>query len=78
MDSERVATIIRDIVASHTSLHASTIGDDLNFNRSVAVDSLDWFEIVLDIEERFDIMLEQRQYATFGDLRKEVERLIAT
>lgn len=68
------------IIAEHLGLNASDISDDSTFDADLGVDSLDQIEIVIALEERFEIMIEDAdadQADTAGKLIALVERLVA-
>lgn len=59
---------IRDIIAEKMDLDASEISEDSTFE-SMQIDSLDMVEIVMDIEEAFDISVESAEgLKTVADL----------
>lgn len=59
---------IRDIIAEKMDIEASEITEDASFE-SLQVDSLDMVEIVMDIEEAFNVSIETGDgLKTVGDL----------
>lgn len=59
---------IRDIIAEKMDIDASEITEESSFE-SMEIDSLDMVEIVMDIEEAFDISIETNEgLKTVGDL----------
>lgn len=59
---------IRDIIAEKMDIEASEITEESSFE-SMQIDSLDMVEIVMDLEEAFDISIETNEgLKTVGDL----------
>ncbi len=59
---------IRDIIAEKMDLDPSEITEESSFE-SMQIDSLDMVEIVMDLEEAFDISIETNEgLKTVGDL----------
>lgn len=46
---------IKEIVAEQLSVEVSTIGDNSSIKEDLGADSLDLFEIVMALEEAFDV-----------------------
>ncbi len=64
---------IRDIVAEKMDIDAAEITLDSSFE-SMQIDSLDMVEIVMDIEEEFDISIDNVEgLKTIGDLVDYIE-----
>ncbi|MGI6665141.1 MAG: acyl carrier protein [Christensenellaceae bacterium] len=64
---------IKAIIAEKIDLDPETITEDSSFE-DMEVDSLDMVEIVMDIEEEFDISIEaEDEIKTVGDLVKLIE-----
>ena len=64
---------IRDLIADKLDLDAATITMDSTFS-DLKVDSLDMVEIIMDIEEEFDVTIENNEdLASVGDLVKFIE-----
>lgn len=68
------------IIAEHLGLNASDISDDSTFDADLGVDSLDQIEIVIALEEIFEVTIEDAdadQADTVGKLIALVDRLVA-
>ena len=69
---------ILDIVTKKLELSADEITDVSSFSEDLGADSLDTIEIIMDVEEKFQITisdLEGEKIRTFGDLVALVDRL---
>lgn len=65
---------IRDIIAEQLDKEASEITPETNFKDDLEADSLDLFQIINDIEDEFDVKIENVEgIATVGDAVKFVE-----
>ncbi len=67
---------IRDIIVEQLSVDESLVGMDTNLMKDLEADSLDAVEIIMAIEEEFDIEVpdeEAERFQVVGDLVKYVE-----
>ena len=70
--------IIRKIVAQITNIDPDAINEDTVLYEDLGVDSLDLFQIVMAIEEQFEIEVseeEAQSIVTVGDAVKMISRL---
>jgi acyl carrier protein len=64
-----IGSQVRDILAFHLGIDGSQLGDDTRFE-DLGADSLDVVEIVMSCEERFGVVIPNREatsLATLGD-----------
>lgn len=67
---------LAQIISARSGIPEASLTDDFNFAKSAAIDSLSWFEAILEIEDEFGIRIEEgRRFETFGSLRIYVEEL---
>ncbi len=69
--------VINELV-KNLNLEIDQINDDLRFKDDLKLDSLDLVEMVMDIEDQYDVMLDDdvaAEIKTVGDLIKAVENL---
>ena len=65
---------IRDIIAEQLGIEADTITPETDFRKGLNADSLDLFQIINDIEEEFDITVEDiEKITTVGEAVAYVE-----
>lgn len=67
MDFEKV----RDIIAKHLDLDAANIHEDSRLVEDLNADSLDLVELVMDMEEEFEVQIPDEQLPkikTVGDI----------
>lgn len=65
---------IREIIAEQLDKEADKITMETNFKDDLEADSLDLFQIINDIEDEFDVKIENVEgIATVGDAVKFVE-----
>ena len=67
---------IRDIIVEQLSVDESMVTEDTNLMKDLEADSLDAVEIIMAIEEQFDIEIpddEAEKFQTVGDLVEYVE-----
>ena len=68
--------IIRDIIVEQLSVEESMVTEDTNLMKDLEADSLDAVEIIMAIEEQFDIEIpddEAEKFQTVGDLVEYVD-----
>ena len=76
MSQEATLEKVRSIVAEQLSVDASEIKPDSNFQNDLGADSLDTVELVMALEEAFDIEIPDESaegIATVGDAVKYIE-----
>ena len=67
---------IRDIVVEQLNVEESMVTEDTNLMKDLEADSLDAVEIIMAIEEQFDIEIpddEAEKFQTVGDLVEYVD-----
>ncbi len=65
---------IRDLLAEHLDIEADTITESTTFE-DLDVDSLDTVEIIMEIEDEFDVKIEYEEVGkTVGSLAEYVEK----
>jgi acyl carrier protein len=77
---DSVETQLRALVVENLAVDAERVTTGASFTDDLEADSLDVVELVMAIEEEFDIEIPEEQAAsvsTFGELVKEVEKLKA-
>lgn len=66
---------IREIVAEQMNLDISGIREDTSFKDDLGADSLDLFEVVMSLEEEFDIELPQEEVSNLNTIAEVAEYL---
>ena len=78
---ENINSRIQQVIVDKLGVNESTITDQSNFSDDLAVDSLDFCELMVDIEKTFNIVIEDDLYPklkTVGDVVKLVEQKAKT
>ncbi|MCR3757408.1 acyl carrier protein [Clostridium felsineum] len=66
---------VREIIASQINVDKETIDMSTSFEKDLNVDSLDLFQIIIELEEKFDIQIEETEnIKTVGDAVKFIEK----
>ena len=71
---------IKEILAYSIVVDVYSLTAETRFKEDLEADSLDLFEMVMAIEEEFDVKIETEELEnikTLGDIEKEVEKLQA-
>ena len=71
---------IKEIVADSLGVDVDSLTAETRIKEDLEADSLDLFEMVMAIEEEFDVKIETEELEnikTLGDIEKEVEKLQA-
>ncbi len=66
---------IREIVARQLNLEVSGIKEDTSFKDELGADSLDLFEVVMSLEEEFDIELPPEEVSNLNTIAEVAEYL---
>jgi acyl carrier protein len=67
---EEVLTLVRDHLAEELELDAAKIGDGSRFKEDLDADSLDLYELVMELEDTYGVSVSEEQaskIATVGD-----------
>jgi acyl carrier protein len=67
---EEVLTLVREHLAEELEVDAAAIGEGTRFKEDLDADSLDLYELVMELEDRYGISVSEEQaakIATVGD-----------
>jgi acyl carrier protein len=70
MTREEVLTLVRNHLAEELELEAEKIGEESRFKEDLDADSLDLYELVMELEDTYGISVSEEQaakIATVGD-----------
>lgn len=70
MDRDQVMSIVRDHLVSELEVDASRISSETRFKEDLDADSLDLYELVMELEDRYGISVSEEEAAgieTVGD-----------
>jgi len=70
MTREEVFSLVRDHLAEELEVDAASIGEETRFKEDLDADSLDLYELVMELEDRYGIKVPEEQAArieTVGD-----------
>lgn len=70
MTREEVLTLVREHLAEELEVDAEAIGEATRFKEDLDADSLDLYELVMELEDRYRIRVSEEQasrIATVGD-----------
>ena len=70
MTKDEVLTLVREHLAEELEVDAARIGEETRFKEDLDADSLDLYELVMELEDRYGISVSEEQAArieTVGD-----------
>lgn len=70
MTRDEVLSLVRDHLAEELEVDAAAIGEGTRFKQDLDADSLDLYELVMELEDRYGISVSEEQAArieTVGD-----------
>jgi acyl carrier protein len=70
MNKDEVFELVRDHLAEELEVDAAKIGEGTRFKQDLDADSLDLYELVMELEDRYEISVSEEQAArieTVGD-----------
>jgi len=70
MSRDEVLSLVRDHLAEELEVDAASIGEGMRFKDDLDADSLDLYELVMELEDRYGISVSEQQAArieTVGD-----------
>ena len=63
MTREEVLTLVRDHLAEELEVDREAIGEKTRFKEDLEADSLDLYELVMELEDRYGIQVSEQQAA---------------
>ncbi len=73
MDREGIEDKVKTIIAELLNVEESLINDDSNWMNDFAADSLDAIEIIMEIEDAFDISISEEESNAAIDFRSVID-----
>jgi acyl carrier protein len=70
MTREEVLTLVREHLAEELEVEIDRIGEETRFKEDLDADSLDLYELVMELEDRYGVSVSEEQaarIATVGD-----------
>jgi acyl carrier protein len=70
MNREEVLTLVREHLAEELEVEVDRIGEQTRFKEDLDADSLDLYELVMELEDRYGVSVSEEQAArikTVGD-----------
>jgi acyl carrier protein len=70
MTRDEVLTLVREHLAEELEVDAAEIGEESRFKEDLDADSLDLYELVMELEDRYGVTVSEEQaarIATVGD-----------
>lgn len=64
MTRDEVFALVRDHLAEELEVDAAAIGEGTRFKEDLDADSLDLYELVMELEDRYGISVSEEQAAT--------------
>jgi acyl carrier protein len=66
MSRDEILTLVREHLAEELEVDASTIDEGTRFKEDLEADSLDLYELVMELEDRYGIAVSEEQAAGIG------------
>ncbi|MBR1453420.1 MAG: acyl carrier protein [Lachnospiraceae bacterium] len=66
---------IKEIIAKHAKLNVDDIKDDLDFKKDLHLDSIDLFQIIMEVEEKFNIKVDDNELLNIHTVKDALSRI---
>ena len=76
---KQIEEIVLDIISSQSGVSKNKISNEANLQTDINLDSLDIVEIVIDLEDRFGISIDEEhleKFATINNIVDYIERKV--
>jgi acyl carrier protein len=73
MTREEILTLVREHLAEELEVDAAEIGEATRFKEDLDADSLDLYELVMELEDRYGISVSEQQAARIGTVGDAVD-----
>jgi acyl carrier protein len=77
MTREEVLTLVREHLAEELEVDAAEIGEQARFKEDLDADSLDLYELVMELEDRYGISVSEEQASKIATVGDAVEFVLA-
>jgi acyl carrier protein len=77
MERDEVLTALREVAVEVLSVEPGTVVEDARFKEDLDADSLDLVELVMGLEERFDISVPEEDLENVGTVGQAVDLVLA-
>ncbi|MGE5281915.1 MAG: acyl carrier protein [Chloroflexota bacterium] len=77
MTREEVLTLVREHLAEELEVDAAEIGEATRFKEDLDADSLDLYELVMELEDRYGISVSEEQASKIATVGDAVEFVLA-
>jgi acyl carrier protein len=77
MTREEVLTLVREHLAEELEVGAAEIGEQTRFKEDLDADSLDLYELVMELEDRYGISVSEEQASKIATVGDAVEFVLA-
>ncbi len=77
MTREEVLTLVREHLAEELEADAAEIGEQTRFKEDLDADSLDLYELVMELEDRYGISVSEEQASKIATVGDAVEFVLA-
>jgi acyl carrier protein len=77
MERDEVLTALREVAVEVLSVEPDTVVEDARFKEDLDADSLDLIELVMGLEERFDISVPEEDLENVGTVGQAVDLVLA-
>jgi acyl carrier protein len=77
MTREEVLTLVREHLAEELEVEIDRIGEETRFKEDLDADSLDLYELVMELEDRYGVSVSEEQAARIATVGDAVEFVLA-
>jgi acyl carrier protein len=77
MERDEVLTALREVAVEVLSVEPDTVVEEARFKEDLDADSLDLVELVMGLEERFDISVPEEDLENVGTVGQAVDLVMA-
>ena len=77
MEREEALSALREVAVEVLSVDGATVQEDARFKEDLDADSLDLVELVMGLEERFDISVPEEDLENVGTVGQAVDLVMA-
>jgi acyl carrier protein len=77
MTKDEVLTLVREHLAEELEVDAGAIGEQTRFKEDLDADSLDLYELVMELEDNYGVSVSEEQAAQIKTVGQAVEFVLA-
>ena len=66
---------IKEIIAKHAKINVNDLKDEMDFKKDLHLDSIDLFQIMMEVEEKFKIRIDDKELLNIHTIKDALSKI---